>query len=135
MAFIEWNSSLSVKIDSIDNQHKKLVEMINSFYDNIEKKSKNDLISGIIVKMKNYAILHFNTEEKYFKQFYYPQYEQHKLEHDKFIEKVADVEKRFNEGKLVLTLEITNFLKDWLKNHIQGSDMKYSEFLIRNGVK
>ena len=85
--------------------------------------------------MKEYAALHFKIEEEYFRLYKYPNYESHKKKHDSFVEKVADVEKRFNDGKLILSFEITTFLKDWIKEHIQGTDKEYSDFLIGKGVK
>ncbi len=135
MAYIEWNESLSVRIESIDKQHKKLINMINIFYINIRDKSNNDLISDLITKMKEYTIIHFKTEEDYFRKYNYPALDKHNQEHDKFIKKVADLEKRFNENKVILSYEITSYLKEWIKDHIQLSDKKYSDFLIKNGVK
>ena len=135
MAFINWSESLSVKINSIDDQHKKLIDMINDFYDNVVNRSNNENISKLISEMKKYTIVHFNAEERYMKQFSYADYEAHKKEHDLFVSKVKDVEEKFNSGKLVMSLEITGFLKDWLKNHIQVTDKKYTDFFIKNGIK
>ncbi len=135
MKLIEWDENLSVKIDSIDEQHKVLVDMINDFYEKIRTKAANELISELIKKMKNYTVVHFTTEERYFKQYNYPDFEAHKKEHQDFVDKVVDLEKRFNSGKVILSFEITNFLKEWLINHIQGTDMKYTNFLIQKGVK
>ncbi len=135
MKLIEWDENLSVKIDSIDEQHKVLVDMINDFYEKIRTKAANELISELIKKMKNYTVVHFATEERYFKQYNYPDFENHKREHQDFVDKVVDLEKRFNSGKVILSFEITNFLKEWLINHIQGTDMKYTNFLIQKGVK
>ena len=56
------------------------------------------------------------------------------IEHQEFIDKVANLESRFNEGKLIMSIEITSFLKKWMINHIQGSDMHYSKYLAEKGV-
>jgi len=135
MAFLNWNDSLSVKIDSIDEQHKKLIELINMFYEQVSHRTNNENISILIKGMKDYTQMHFDNEEKLMKQFNYPEYLAHKKEHDLFISKVASVEEKFNSGKAVLSFEITSFLKEWIKNHIQGSDKKYTNFFIQNGVK
>jgi len=135
MKLIEWNENLSVKINSIDEQHKVLIDMINDFYEKINNKASNELISELINKMKSYTIVHFGTEEKYFKKYNYPAFKIHKKEHDYFVDKVVDLEKRYNDGKMILSVEITNFLKDWLIKHIQGTDMKYTNFLIQKGVR
>lgn len=135
MNIINWNDSLSVKIKSIDDQHKILIDMINSFYDKITKNEGKEGMLTFIDGLKKYVLLHFSTEEKYFKQFNYPAYEAHKKEHDKFIAQVNDFETRYKNGKLILSVEITNFIKDWITNHIMGIDKKYSDFLIQKGIK
>ena len=135
MVLIKWNEKLSVKINSIDDQHKILINMINEFYEMIGDKSNDELISALIKKMKEYTVVHFSYEEKLFKQYSYSDTEAHKKEHDEFVNKVVDLEKRFNDGQMILSFEITNFLKDWLIKHIQGTDMKYTKFLIEKGVK
>lgn len=135
MSYLIWDESLSVGIDSIDQEHQKLFRMINDLYEHIGKKSNDELISDLIKEMKDYTKHHFSTEETYFRQLNYPEYEAHKKEHDSFVAKVADLEKRFNSGRLIITFEITAFIKDWIKNHIKGTDMKYVDFLKRNGVR
>jgi hemerythrin len=122
MAAITWNESMSVKINSIDNQHQKLFEIINDFYDNISKHSTNELILKLVDGMKTYAIMHFSTEENYMRQYNYPKYEQHKKEHTDFIEKINVLEEKLRSRKLIVSIEITNFLKDWIKKHIQNTD-------------
>jgi hemerythrin-like metal-binding protein len=135
MALITWDESLSVGIESIDKQHMKLVDMINEFYESIRSKSTEEVLSDLIKHMREYVVFHFNSEEELLKLNRYPDYLDHKIEHEMFVNKVEDFEKRFNSGQLILSFEITNFLKSWLKNHIQGTDKKYSDFLISRGVK
>jgi hemerythrin len=135
MTLIIWNSKLSVEVNSIDIQHKKLISLINDFYDNITNRSNSENIAKILTGLKNYTIEHFDYEEKLMKQFQYPLYNSHKKEHEFFINKVKEIEKKLNEGKLVLSLDVTSFLFDWLKNHIQVSDKKYSDLFIKNNVK
>jgi hemerythrin len=135
MPLITWNQNLSVKIKSIDDQHIKLIEMLNDFYDNITNRSNKENISKLIAAMKAYTIEHFTEEEHLMKTNGYPFFDSHKKEHDHFIKRVTDVEDKFNSGRLILSLEMTSFLFEWLKKHIQGTDMKYSEFLIEKGVK
>jgi len=135
MAFMNWNESLSVRIDSIDDQHKKLIDLINDFYDNIQRRSNSENISELIRGMKSYTQLHFATEERYMQRLDYPNYAIHKSEHDNFMDKVTALEEKFNSGKIIISFEITGFLKDWVRNHIQVVDKQYSDFLIKNGIE
>lgn len=135
MAAIEWNDSLSVRILSIDNQHKRLIDLINNFYKNIQEQTSKEKMSDLIRSLKEYTIIHFSTEEKYMKKFGFPDYEMHKAEHEKFVDRVHSFEERYKTGKLLLTVEVTNFIKDWVSNHIMQTDKKYSEFFIQHGVR
>ena len=135
MALITWNNSLSVNIKSIDNEHKEFIAMLNEFYDNIVLESNKKNISQLLKKMKDYIVYHFSNEEEQLKQHAYPHFETHKKEHENFIKKVNEMEKKFIDGKLILSLDVVTFLKDWLQNHIMVSDKRYSEFLISKGVK
>ena len=132
MALFEWKDNYSVGSKSIDNQHKKLIQFINEFYDNITIKSNTELISALIKEMKEYTVFHFNYEEVYLEKLGFPEMEEHKQEHIKFIKKVNDFEARFNSKKIILSYEITSFLKNWLKHHILIEDMKYSHCIKEN---
>ena len=135
MAVIKWNESLSVKIASIDAQHQKLVELLNTFYDNISKGTHKDKMLSLIGELKEYTVNHFSTEEKYMKQTAYPDSVAHMAEHKKFIASVLNFEERYKSGKMLLSIEVTNFLKDWISNHITGTDKKYTEWFTKHGVR
>jgi len=65
----------------------------------------------------------------------YPETADHKKEHAGFIDKVIDFQKGFEEGRIMMSMEIMNFLRDWLVSHIQGTDQKYIPFFHKNGIK
>ncbi len=130
MALIDWNESYDLKIEIIDQQHRTLAKMINKFYDEITQKSNKDLISELIQNMKSYAQTHFSTEENMLHSSNYDGLIEHKIKHQAFIDKVTDLEERFNSGKMVLSFEITNFLKDWLITHIQKEDKEYVSAVV-----
>ncbi|HQJ76422.1 MAG TPA: bacteriohemerythrin [Bacteroidota bacterium] len=134
MGTITWNDSLSVKVLAIDQQHKKLVDMINELSDAMRSGKGRDVLSKIISGLILYTGTHFKTEEKYFDQFGYPEAEIHKKEHEAFVLKVLEFKKGFEKGDLNLTVEIMDFLSDWLQNHIKGSDKKYSQFFNDHGL-
>jgi hemerythrin len=69
------------------------------------------------------------------KKYGFTGYKEHRQKQQEFISKIDEIEKKLKEGKMGLTIEITNFLKDWLTNHVFNTDKKYSEFLNSNGVK
>lgn len=135
MAYLIWDEKYSVGVREVDLQHKKLVELINGLHDAMKAGKGKDALARVLQDLINYAASHFATEEKYMTQFSYPAYPTHKNEHEKFVKQVLDFQKDFNSGKAVMTLDIMNFLKDWLLNHILGTDKKYEPFFNEHGLR
>ena len=134
MAYMEWDESFSVGVEEIDSQHKKLIGMVCDFYEGI-KGDHNEAFGRLLSSLLEYAVYHFETEEKYMDQFGYSDTEAHKQEHRAFTEKVLDVKKRFDDGSLVLSLEITSFLRTWMAGHVRGADQSYSKCFTDNGLR
>jgi len=135
MALIEWTDNFSVGVVEIDNQHKKLVEMINELHHAMKEGRGNSQVGNIINQLVDYSIYHFKTEEKYFDKFDYPLSKEHKEIHKDFIEKVSIFKGDFENNEVMLTIDVLNFLSNWLREHIMGNDMDYSDFFIENGLK
>ena len=135
MALINWNDSFSVNVAKIDQQHQKLVSMINELNDAMKQGKGKDVLGKIINGLISYTANHFKTEEMYFEQFGYSETDSHKKEHSVFVQKVSEFKDGFEKGKLSLSIEVMNFLSDWLQNHIKGTDKKYSQFFNEKGLK
>jgi hemerythrin len=132
--YIQWNESLSVKIKELDDQHKKLFDMINNFYEGISTNKSSTAISQIVSEMKKYACLHFATEENIMSKYGYPNLPTHKKHHNDFIVKVQEYEEKINKGYPVLASDIVKFLKDWIIIHIQVEDKVYSNYFEKKGI-
>lgn len=124
MYLMQWDNSLSVNIEKIDDQHKKLLDMINKFDVNLRAGDKG-AITSVLEGLVIYTIQHFALEEQFFDEFEYADAVSHKKEHSYFVGKVNDVKKRHESGEMALSLEIAFFLKKWLVEHIKGTDQKY----------
>ncbi|MDX9703287.1 MAG: bacteriohemerythrin [Candidatus Auribacterota bacterium] len=135
MALIEWNQSYSVNVCEIDEQHKKLIALLNELYDAMKAGKSKDVLTKTLKGLIDYTVYHFGAEEKYMHKFNYPGYLSHKGEHEKLVRKVVDFQKEFEKGNASISIDLMNFLKDWVSGHIQGTDKKYSSFFNQNGLK
>ncbi len=132
---VTWSASLSTGIQTIDKEHKQLVKYINSLHKAMKQGSSTTESGKILNELINYTSNHFQTEEKFFKRYDYPQYSAHKALHDKLVAEVLDFQKQFKSGNAVLSADLMEFLKKWLVEHIQKTDMKYVPFFKENGVR
>ena len=111
MALIEWENYYSVGISIIDKQHQKLIIIINDLADAMRQGKGREITKQIINDLKNYTLEHFTTEENYFKEFDYPDTEEHIKEHHDFIDKVNMFQTDFEAGKIGLSVTIMHFFK------------------------
>ena len=132
---IIWSEKLSVGIPSIDQQHKTLVDMINELNSAMINKKSRSVMLNIVDGLKQYVVTHFSAEEKLFDQFRYPETQPHKVIHQKFVEKVSEFEEALKSDQATVSIDVMNFLKDWLVEHIMGTDKQYGPFLKKHGVK
>ncbi len=135
MALIEWTEDFSVRVEEIDNQHKRLVDMINELHNAMVNGKGNSHVSEIISRLVDYSVYHFKTEEEYFYKFNYSDTDKHKKKHSDFVDTVGKFKSEYENNEVMLTIEIMQFLSSWLQNHILGEDMKYSDFFVDNGLE
>ncbi len=81
---IEWEDKFSVGISKIDEEHKKLIGILNKAVVANEHNGNTEELWEVLKEMTNYALTHFETEETYMKEFNYPEYQDHKEEHRGF---------------------------------------------------
>jgi hemerythrin-like metal-binding protein len=133
MALITWNDSYSVKIKEMDNQHKKLIDLINTLHDAMKVGKGKEAVGEISTALVDYTKRHFSAEEMLMKLHDYPGYEDQKRAHMQLVSQIAVIQKKYEDGT-VLSQDVITFLKNWLVNHIQGMDQKYGPYLIDKGV-
>ena len=135
MAFFDWKDEYSVGIAQIDTQHKKLVSLLNDLYGAMKEGKGNEILDQVLKGLVDYTKTHFATEENLMKMHKFPGYEDHKKKHEAMAGHVLGLYEKLKQDKKFNTLEIANYLKDWLKNHILGTDKLYRAFLNDKGVR
>ncbi len=134
MSLITWEEKYSVRIPRLDEHHKKLIGLINELHDAMKMGSSKAVLSKVIERMVDYTKFHFTAEESAMTKAGYSAYPGHKAEHDAFVNKALKYQEDFNSGKLMLSLDVMKFLREWLVNHIQVVDKKYGPVLKEKGV-
>ena len=131
---VKWKIEYSINNKEIDEQHKKLFDVLNILIENKEVNIDSKIITDTLLEMLNYAEYHFSTEEKYMLRLNYPEYNEHKKEHRDFIKKTSLLSLRAMENDETIPLEILIFLNEWLVNHILKSDLKLNKYFLNTGI-
>jgi methyl-accepting chemotaxis protein/hemerythrin len=132
--FVTWTPTLSVGVANIDEQHKHLVRMINQLYAAVRGGSADAVINELFEGLKKYVQLHFTTEERLLKGIGYDELDAHVAQHRRLAEEAKALEARWRSGGRGVGMEVLAFLKDWLVNHIQKVDKRYSQAFARAGI-
>jgi hemerythrin len=134
MAYFDWSAKLETGIPKIDEQHKKLVSMINELYEAMLKGQGKESMGIILNGLSEYTKYHFSTEEAAFKKYEYANAAPHTIMHQAFIAKVGEWIEKQKLGSLVVSVEVLEFLTTWIKNHIQKEDMQYIPTLTGKSI-
>ncbi len=127
--FIRWDPSLSVKIETFDEHHRKLIALINKLYVNMETGEGNDVLKSTLSELIDYTDYHFSAEQEVFHRYNYPETDTHIQQHGILLKKARELHGSLENGESVLSNEVLDFLQDWVTNHILKIDTRYSEFL------
>lgn len=122
-----WSSRFETGIPIIDTQHKALFAAVNKLADSFKDGTSSSQARESLDFLVQYAVEHFQTEERHMKDMGYPKLTSHMAEHAQLVEKAKALQAKMAEGRPV-TVEVTTFLADWLKHHINEVDMGYVEF-------
>ena len=135
---IKWEDKYSVNISMLDEEHKKIIDTINALTVAQQQNYTLDKVAEIINDIITYKKEHFKSEENYMIKFKYPEYQSHKEEHVKFLERIT-----FYHNRLILNdyivenniFDILKYFKQWITEHIQTVDKKYTHCFNNNGLE
>ncbi len=133
--YIKWNNKYCMGISIIDEEHKKLIGILNKTIDAKEHSDNKEELMEVLEEMTKFALEHFTTEENYMREFNYPEYQHHSEEHSDFFNKTIAYFDRVVNGDYHISNELIEYLRQWLVNHIQGSDRQYMDCFKKNGLK
>ena len=127
MAFFDWTDKFSVAVPAMDTQHKKLVDIINRFFEASKETPNKEKNGKLLNELINYTVTYIVEEEKFMESTGFPGLVEHKMLHKALVARATEVKRDFDAGTGVIQQEVLNFLKSWLMTHIQGQDMKYGQ--------
>lgn len=133
--YLSWDDELSVGVESIDHDHKKLINLINTLQTAVMYPSGESYERKALKEIVDYTVYHFKREEELMKECDYPDFESHKKTHEAMISKVNEYLDAYEKNSEGAICDITRFLKTWLIEHIAGTDQQYSPYMQKKGIQ
>jgi len=124
MAFFDWKDSLTVGNPMIDRDHKMLIQYVNEMHQAMMAGNGKDIVGSILDKLVAYTKEHFGREEIFWKSNRLATFDQHLKRHTDILRQVADFEAKYKAGASAISIDLMNFLRDWLTNHIVKTDQE-----------
>jgi hemerythrin-like metal-binding protein len=128
MAFIEWGPEFELGIAAIDNEHKEFFGYVNDLEVSMMAGSSKEEIHDVLENITNYSRKYFDPEEKLMEECAYPDMEEHKEEHRQFLAQIKEFMHKEEVTPVGLSVELFNFLRDWVNNHLQSKDKAFAVY-------
>ena len=134
MPLLAWNDSYAVGVAEIDEQHKRLFDMINRAEAAAEGQGDAGVLSELIMDLNAYARSHFALEGRLMRDHDYPDSDAHLEQHAEFAKRTMPFQDSGLDNDALDPAGIFQYLADWLKHHILETDMELGRFLNEKGV-
>jgi hemerythrin-like metal-binding protein len=122
MTYLVWSNDLAVGNTFIDNDHQKLIDMVNRLHALMQEGKGKEVLDKVLGNLITYTREHFRREEDLMRKMQFHGFSAHQQEHEKLLQQVMELQRKFESGAATLSLQVLHFLRDWLINHIGKSD-------------
>ncbi len=133
MTHIEWTDDYKLGLPAIDSDHEQLLGLCNDFLDAAQAGSPIQKLAATLEQLIVQTRAHFLAEERMLDRHGYPGLAIHKAEHERLLTQAETLKARYDntarESEQAVTVEIADFLKFWLLDHIRTNDRSYRPFL------
>jgi hemerythrin-like metal-binding protein len=130
----KWKREYSVGIAILDQQHQHLFELVNELHEFMTAGQSEAVLTTTLTELVACTRRHFLAEEALMAQFNFPCLDAHRIEHEKINRAVLKFIRDYEAGEKRFTMQLLDFMIDWLTSHILTTDMLYSQFLLAQGA-
>lgn len=136
MPRVKWGDEYSVGVPSLDEQHGKMVSLLNQLHDGMMTGTDKIALGGILQALITYTLMHFTYEEELLVRTGYPDCDAHQKEHAELIQQIQGIRHDCDtDGPRAVTIPVLSFLANWVTNHILGTDRRYRPHLVAKGIQ
>ena len=128
---IVWGHVLSVGVDEIDEDHRKLVNIFNILNHAVTDGESPEYLAAVLEELVNCTVWHFSHEERLMLKYGYEGIEEHKATHRELIESAKEMQHNLLQAEKSMSEEDIEVLERWLTGHILTDDMRLGDYLSK----
>jgi hemerythrin len=128
MGVIKWRDSYNTGVAQFDQEHHKIIELIDAMYIALRDKQGKESIEKVCRKAVSYTEVHLANEEQALISINYPGLEEQMTEHARMKKEVEKFQELIASNSMEGATGLYHFLRDWLINHILVCDKKYGSY-------
>lgn len=129
MKDLVWGKILSVGVDEIDEDHRKLIDIFNILNHSVIEGESPEYLVATLEELINCTVWHFSHEERLMLKYRYPELAEHKAEHRELIQSAKELQQKVLQSDKLVADKHIEFLEHWLTEHILTTDGRLGSFL------
>jgi diguanylate cyclase (GGDEF)-like protein/hemerythrin-like metal-binding protein/PAS domain S-box-containing protein len=128
-----WNEQFETGLKKVDEQHQKLVQILNKLAANQANLANEEALNKIFEELLDYTDYHFKTEEGIWSQYFGDDewFSEHEKTHNTFIEEIINVKNDPTKSFDDAIYELILFLAQWLAYHILDTDKRLAQVVLQ----
>jgi hemerythrin-like metal-binding protein len=126
---IVWSKILSIGVEEVDEDHRKLVSIFNTLNHAVGAGESPEYLAATLEELINCTVWHFSHEERLMLKYQYKDMEVHKAEHRELIEAAKELQQELLQGSGPMAERHIEILERWLTEHILTADMRLGAYL------
>lgn len=126
---LQWTRAIAVNVPVFDAHHKRLFAIIDRLSTAMQNGESHSVLTATFDELLDYTNYHFGSEARALQHYKYPACEAHMAEHAKLVKRALELRREMDSGKAMISVEVMEFLRDWITNHIRKCDMLYRPHL------
>jgi len=135
LAILSWSNKYSVGVKTLDDQHKGLLRVLNELHAAMMKGEAQKIAGPLLDKLMAGARDHFALEERMMSEARYAGMADHRAKHQELIVKLGNFIDRSRKGDNTMYVQLLNFLRDWLNDHMLQEDQEYAPLLKGRAIR
>jgi hemerythrin-like metal-binding protein len=124
MGLLHWDDRYSVGIAAVDHEHRELIELVNTLYDEAVAQRSKDAVLNFFGDLFKAISVHFALEERFMRERGYDQLRGHKIDHERLLDEIRDIMEDFEAGSQFDDRQLAEALDAWFSRHFESHDAR-----------